>query len=78
MTDRITVKMGGHRRVIPPSRLSKFERLGYEVVEEEKEEENPLEEMTMDELYSLAQEKGIEGRSEMNKEELVNALEEVI
>lgn len=37
-----------------------------------------FEEMTMNELYSLAREKEIEGRSGMNKEELAKALEEVV
>src|SRR5690606_6587721 len=33
-----------------------------------------LEERTRDELYNRAKEKGIQGRSHMNKEQLVNAL----
>jgi len=34
----------------------------------------PYEERTTEELYDKAQEVGIEGRSEMNKEELITAL----
>jgi len=34
----------------------------------------PYEERTTEELYDKAQEVGIEGRSEMNKEELIQAL----
>lgn len=34
----------------------------------------PLEERSKQELYNLAQEKGIEGRSKMKKKELVKAL----
>ncbi len=34
----------------------------------------PYEEWTKDELYERAQEVGIEGRSEMDKEELIDAL----
>lgn len=37
---------------------------------------NALEAMTKDELYALAQERGIEGRSDMNKEQLVSVLRE--
>ncbi|MTB53851.1 hypothetical protein E1J53_0022965 [Lewinella sp. W8] len=40
----------------------------YEAVEE-------LEEKTKEELYQMAQDADIEGRSEMNKAELVEALE---
>lgn len=74
--DQIIVKRGGHRRRIPASRLSKFKRLGYEVVEEEKKVN--LDEMSREELYELAQKKDIEGRSEMDKAELLKALKEVL
>jgi len=50
---------------------NKYQRLGYEVVEKE----NKLSDMTRAELYELAKEKEIEGRSEMSKKELLSALE---
>ncbi|MBW3630111.1 MAG: Rho termination factor N-terminal domain-containing protein [Gemmatimonadetes bacterium] len=34
-----------------------------------------LDELTRDELYELAQTTGIEGRSDMNKDELINTLQ---
>jgi len=37
-------------------------------------EHAPYEEWTKDELYEQAQDVGIEGRSEMNKDELIKAL----
>ena len=34
----------------------------------------PLIDLTKDKLYELAQEKGVEGRSDMTREELISAL----
>ena len=50
---------------------NKYKRLGYEVVEKE----NKLDDMTRAELYELAKEEDVEGRSEMSKSELLLALE---
>lgn len=57
-----------------------LERIGTEAAatkaEEmtEAEKAGPLVELTKDELYELAQARGIEHRSEMNKQELISAL----
>ena len=52
---------------------NKYKALGYEIVEQE----DSLEDMTRIELYEKAQEEEIEGRSEMSKAELIEALKEV-
>ncbi len=54
---------------------NRYKQLGYKKVEVEKE--NKLEDMTKGELYELAQLNDIDGRSEMSKAELIEALEEV-
>ena len=76
MSEKILVEKGGHRRRIVSGRLKSFQRKGYEKVEQEQESE--LEELTYDELYELAQGENIKGRSGMDREELIEALEEVI
>jgi Rho termination factor, N-terminal domain len=43
---------------------------------EEVDQEKPLEEMTRDELYELASDMEIKGRSSMTREELIEAIEE--
>jgi len=94
MSERLVYESssGGHRRVAPASRRRYFESLGYSVLgteeeimgdnpgteELEPEENSPLKELTREELYELAQEEEIEGRSDMSKEELIDALEEVV
>jgi len=52
----------------------KYKRLGYKKVEAK---ENELSDMTRSELYELAQLNEVEGRSEMSKAELLEALKEV-
>ena len=52
----------------------KYKRLGYKKVETK---ENELSDMTRSELYELAQLNEVEGRSEMSKAELLEALKEV-
>ena len=54
---------------------NKFQQLGYKVVEVE--ETNELADMTRAELYELAREEDVEGRSEMDKAQLLEALKEV-
>jgi len=53
---------------------NKYKDLGYEIVEKKKK----INDMTKDELYELAQKQQIEGRSEMSKAELLEALKEVV
>lgn len=70
----LIIKKGGHRRhVSRRAYRQKYKRLGYEIYEDLTEEKE-LEEMTYDELADKAREKEIEGRSKMNKEELIEAL----
>lgn len=52
-----------------------FKNKGYKVIKEDAEEDNILEELTVKELKELAKDKGIEGYSDMKKEELIKALE---
>lgn len=58
----------------------RLDRLGEEAAQvkqqllAEAEEGGPLMDLTKEKLYQLAQEKGIEGRSDMTKEELISAL----
>lgn len=57
-----------------------FENKGYKVIKEDVEEdkeEGTLENLTVKELKELAKSKGIEGYSDMKKEELIKALEGV-
>ena len=75
MSEKILVEKGGHRRRIVSGRLKSFQRKGYEKVEEQ---ESELNELTYDELYELAQGENIKGRSGMDREELIEALEEVM
>lgn len=49
-----------------------FRRKGYKVIEEKKIDYNSL---TVKELRTIAKEKGIEGYSDMKKDELIQALE---
>ena len=75
MSEKTLVEKGGHRRRIVAGRLKSFQRKGYEKVEKQ---ESGLNELTYDELYELAQGKSIIGRSGMDREELIEALEEVM
>lgn len=52
-----------------------FKQLGYKVVEED-EQDAKLSELSHDDLYELAQEYDIYGRTKMNDEELIEAIEE--
>lgn len=68
------IKKGGVTREVSESDFKrKFKRLGYEIVEEKKE----LTDMSKQELYELAQEYDIEGRTKMSKKELIEAIEGV-
>jgi len=70
----LIIKKGGHRRhVSKRAYRKKYKRLGYEILEDLTEEKE-LEEMTYDELADKAREQKVEGRSKMNKEELIEAL----
>jgi len=69
------IKKGGiQRKVTEKSFKKRWKSLGYKKVEAK---ENELSDMTRSELYELAQLNEVEGRSEMSKAELLEALKEV-
>ena len=70
------IRKGGITRHVSKRAFSKkWEGLGFEVVEENKEKTS-LSDMTKKELYKLAQAEDIEGRSEMSKGELIAVIKE--
>lgn len=74
------VKKDNVERIIDEDELSSFQKLGYVPLEEnEPQEEVPkkLSNMTVPELKALAEEKGIEGCTGLNKQELLKVLGDV-
>lgn len=63
------------RRVSKSAFETKFKQMGFEVVEED-EQDAKLSELSHDDLYELAQEYDVYGRTKMSDEELVEAIEE--
>ena len=67
------IKKGGIYREVSERKFKRrWKELGYEKVES-----NELEDMPQEEIYEIAQEYDISGRSKMNKEELIEAIKEV-
>jgi len=72
----IKIKRGGVVRRVPKSAWRrKYRHQGYEIVEDEK---SKLDKMTYQDLYELAQDKELPGRSGMTADELRQALKEVV
>jgi hypothetical protein len=73
MPDAVQLLIQDHRR-------ERLESLGQAVeatkgqLMSEAETGGPLIDLTKEKLYELAQERGIEGRSDMNKDQLISAL----
>jgi hypothetical protein len=68
-------KMGREELIKAIKGFEYVEQGQEKVLEKEQVEEPALSEKTMNELYDLARERKIEGRSEMKKNELVKALD---
>lgn len=65
------IKKGGIYREVSERKYNRrWKELGYEIVEEN----DDLEDMPHDEIYEIAQEYDISGRSKMSKEELIEAI----
>jgi len=72
----IKIKRGGVVRWVSRSAWRrKYRHQGYEIVEDE---QSKLDEMTYQDLYELAQDKELPGRSGMTADELRQALKEVV
>lgn len=72
------IRKGGITRHVSKRAFNrKWKDAGFEKVEEVEENDNELQDMSHQEIYEIAQEYGIDGRSKMDKQELIQAIEGV-